>query len=111
MLDLPAQLNMDANRLAGSYIHLSNIGYLQLLLITGTAAQLFIQGSIVTSNYATIIRTTASLPTIQQHILKKDRWTWPEFNMVDWDSNSDSIQKLISIKRFLSKLLHNWLPL
>jgi hypothetical protein len=68
------------------------------------------QGTI-TSKHKQVIRKTASAPAMQKHLCDVNEWTHEVFLSVDWETHGMRVRKHYSQKRFITKLVHDWLPI
>jgi hypothetical protein len=110
-LSLPAQLNVDADKLAGTFMFPPQQDPTKTPLITGNKAQLNTPEGTIASNYRTAIRKIASYPAMRQHISRSNQWTDTTFDTIDWPAHGISIRKQYHRKHFMTKYVHNWLPL
>jgi hypothetical protein len=110
-LPLPAQLNVDADALAGSFEYETSKDPTRIPRIEGNTAQLHFHGGTVSSNYRRALRKVCSRPSLKAHILKRNGWTERQYNYIDWDVHGLNIRKHYYRKHFFIKYIHDWLPL
>ena len=110
-LSLPAQLNVDANHLAGSYAPCPNENPTIVPMIAGTAMSLHLPSGTITTKYRSALHKAASTDTIQHYIQNKNKWTDAEFASINWVTHSRSIRCFYHKKQFIAKFVHEWLPL
>jgi hypothetical protein len=110
-LSLPAQLNVDADQLAGIYVYRPQQDPTTTPLITGNKVQLHTPEGTIASNYRSAIRKIASYPAMRKHITHSNRWTAQIFDTIDWPAHGISIRKQYHRKHFITKYVHDWLPL
>jgi hypothetical protein len=103
-------LNVDADHIASDYHYLPNDDPEKVPLIAGCGAQLHINNKTITSNYSQIIRRAISFPALQSKIISKEKWTMSEFNFIDWTIHGIALRKTYQRKQFLTKLIHDCLP-
>ena len=109
-LPLPAQLNVDADKLAGEYQYSPRQNPTIVPLITGNTVQIQLPSGTITSKLKSNLRKASSYSSMKAHIQKANKWSDTEFDSVNWQSHGMSIRKHYSNKRFLVKLVHDWLP-
>jgi hypothetical protein len=110
-LSLPAQLNVDADKLAGTYEYKQHQQPTKAPLIAGNCLQLHSPHRTIASNYRTAIRKIASAQAMKKHIVQANRWTEQVFDSIDWPAHGISIRKNYNRKHFTTKFIHNWLPI
>ena len=108
-LPLEAQLNVDADGLAGSYCYASDESATIVPLIEGTFVLVHSTFGTFTSRYKQNIRKIPMVATIRKYISHKYNWQG-QFDLVDWQQHGVAIRHNYDIKHFLSKYVHNWLP-
>jgi hypothetical protein len=110
-LPLPAQLNVEADKFAGMYEYPVRLDPTRVSIITGNAIQLHTKEGTITRNYRQTIRKIGTKPAMEQYLCANNHWSASEFEWIDWDSHGISIQKWYHKKHFITKYLHDWLPL
>ena len=110
-LSLPAQLNVEADNLASSYVYPPSISSRIAPLIGGATAILHGPFGTINSNYRSILRTLASAPTLRNYLRNKHDWSSDVFNSIDWESHGIAVRSNFSRRHFVVKFLHQWLPL
>jgi hypothetical protein len=110
-LDLPAQLNVEADKLADQYVPPPHLNFTDVSRICGNSVQLKINNMTITSKYANVIRNFATTPTIRTWIMTKEKWSLRLFNTIDWKIHGICVRKFYRHKRFIVKYVHDWLPL
>ena len=68
LLELPAQLNVDADELAGNFNYSPRQQPTEVPLITGNSVQVHLPQGTITSKLKQVIRKTASAISMQRHI-------------------------------------------
>lgn len=109
-LPLPAQLNVDADFLAGSYEYGPTDDPTTPPRIGGNGAQLHCKSGTITSNYRRALRKIHSAPIMKKYLCSNNRWTHDQFDLVDWNLHGTSIRQHYNRKHFVTKYIHDWLP-
>ena len=109
-LPLPAQLNIRADSLAGSFSYPHDISIQQCPLIAGSAAILHGPNGTITSNYRANLRRLSSDPMIIEYMRTKYKWSYQVFNLIDWETHSSVIRANFGQRHFITKFVHGWLP-
>ena len=110
-LPLPAQLNIQADSLAGSFSYPHDISSQQCALIAGSAAILHGPNGTISSNYRANLRRLSSDPIIIDYMQTKYKWSYQVFHLVDWEIHSSVIRANFGHRHFITKFVHGWLPL
>ena len=110
-LSLPAQLNIEADSLASSYIYPPTISSRIAPLIGGATALLHGPYGTINSNYRSILRTLASAPSLRDYLCNKHEWSPETFQSIDWESHGIVVRSHFLRRHFVIKFLHQWLPL
>ena len=110
-LPLPAQLNVDADHLAGSYAPCPTENPSIVPMIAGTAASLHLPSGTIATKHRSALHRAASTNAIQHYIQNKDKWTNAEFASINWKAHGRSVCRFYHKKQFIVKLIHEWLPL
>ena len=110
-LPLPAQLNVDADHLAGSYALHPTENPSIVPMIAGTAASLHLPSGTITTKHRSAIGRAAGTDTIQHYIQSKHKWTNTEFASINWTAHGRSVHCFYHKKQFIIKLIHEQLPL
>lgn len=110
-LTLPALLNIKADALAAQYTYPSHINPSEVFCLPGNSVQLHSRSGTITSKYRNVLRRLASEPSIQQYICSKNNWYNSTFTKVDWESHGTAVRLWHPHRRFLTKYIHDWLPL
>jgi hypothetical protein len=109
-LSLPAQLNVEADDLAGCYVYDPNTNPSRVPRISGNTVQVHIPKGTITSRLKSVIRRQASEPAMRDHLCNRNGWNKNEFQLIDWPTHGICIRKQFKLKRFFVKFLHDWLP-
>ena len=109
-LSLPAQLNVDADHLAGSYVPHPNKKPIIVTMIAGSAVSLHLLSRTITTKYWSALRKAASTDPIQHYIQTKNKWSDDEFALINWIAHSCSVRHFYHKKQFIVRFVHEWLP-
>ena len=109
-LPLPARLNISADQLADELQHESNHRLQVVPMIAGTGAHLSINGETITSNMKKHARAVRSTTALRQAIRKRLHISDDVFDSIDWNSHEMAVRGFQGPCSFLSKFLHNLLP-
>ena len=110
-LSLPAQLNVDADHLARSYVPRPNENATIVTMIAGSAISLHQLSRTITTKYRSALRKAASMDPIQHYIQTKNKWSNDEFALINWIAHGHSVRRFYHKKQFIVKFVHKWLPL
>ena len=110
-LSLPAQLNVDADHLAGRYVPSLNENPTIVTMIAGSAVSLHLLSRTITTKYGSALCKAASTDPIQHYIQTKNKWSNDEFASINWIAHSRSVHCFYHKKQFIVKFVHEWLPL
>ena len=110
-LPLPAQLDVDADHLGGSYAPHPTENPSIVPLIAGTAASLHLPSGTITTKHRSALCRAGSTDNIQHCIQNKHKWTNAEFASINWIAHGHSERRFYHKKQFIVKLVHEWLPL
>ena len=110
-LPLPAQLNVDADRLAEDYEYPASISSTHAPLISGSHAMLHTPLGTVHSNYRGTLRYLATWTTLRDYLTNKYDWPLSVYDSIDWPAHGRVIKASFARRHFLIKLIHDWLPL
>ena len=110
-LSLPAQLNVDADHLAGSYVPHPTINPTIVTMIAGSAVSLHLLSGTITTKYRNALCKAASVDSIQHYIQTKHKWSNDEFALINWTTHGHSVRRVYHKKQFIVKFVHEWLPL
>ena len=108
---LPAQLNIDADHLTGSYAPRPNENPTIVTMIAGTAVSIHLPSGTTTTKYRSTLCKAARMDTIQYYIQNKNKWTDAEFASINWTTHGRSVCHFYHKKQFIVKFVHEWLPL
>ena len=110
-LPLSAQLNVDADHLAGSYAPCPTENPSFVPMIADTAASLHLPSGTITTKHRSALRRAASTDAIHHYIQNKHKWTTAKFDSINWITHGRSVHRFYHKKQFIIRLIHEWLPL
>jgi hypothetical protein len=84
-LSLDAQLNVDADKLAGDFMSHYPKPQTMVPLMPTTGVHLNIDSKTITGHYSTRIRTASATPAIIQFLRKKNAWSTREWESINLD--------------------------
>lgn len=109
-LSLLAQLNIDADKLAGQFQDCHGESRPQVLLFPHASAQVHIREGTITSRLPFRLRLAETGPPLQEYICRKNQWTQAEFDMINWPAHAAAIQAHNKQRIHITKKLHEALP-
>jgi exonuclease III len=108
-LSLAAQLNVEADRLATTYL-LGASPHPVVTPLQNCPSYFLLNGVTITGHYKRAIRFAASGDALSTHLCNKYEWSDETFLQVDWSSHSKAIGHFIQNKTSIIKLIHGILP-
>eukprot|EP00980_Cylindrotheca_fusiformis_P013741 scaffold3534_cov102-Cylindrotheca_fusiformis.AAC.1 len=111
-LPLVAQLNIEADDLAGEYRRLhDNESHSKVPLLSHTRCILHLNDhDSITRSYTTVLRTHVATPALRNYMLRRFHWTLKVFHSIDWTLFNRCRQKLLSAHRQIIKFGFDILP-
>jgi hypothetical protein len=109
-LSLDAQLNVDADKLAGDFMSQHPNPQTIAPLMPTTGVHLNIDSNTITGHYSTRIRTAAATPDIIQFLRKKNSWSTREWESINLDIYSSIIRRNTHRHVNVVKFIHDKLP-
>ena len=110
-LSLLAQLNVDADHLAGEYQQTHGCEKPPVLMSPNVRAH-FVQEDVnITSNIATHIRHQSSCASLMEYIKRQQNWSETTLRSVNWEAHGKSMRNELPHRIHLVKLVHNILPI
>ena len=111
-LPLPAQLNVEADHLAGQVHHTSPpSNLLQVIQFPCNKAQLNIAGNTCTGKYPSAIRFARHAPSLEEYIQHRHQISSIHYRTIDTIAHSTALSTLSLKYPVLIKLVHSHLPL
>lgn len=110
-LDLPAQLNCDADKLAErAHTKLARYNYDLIPLTPECPIHLDIKGKTITSKHQKQIRQGWKYDTLKDYVAERNDWNASTKNSVDWKLHGIALTPKINQKAHYCKLVHDLLP-
>ena len=109
-LDLPAQLNCEADTEAETFIPSEEENYRSIPPLPHTPGRLIIRHKFITSHIKRRVQDAFSLPLISKYTLHKFQWDDNTYKNIDWNMFSQIISKYKDTWTTLVKHLHNISP-
>lgn len=112
-LSLPAQLNVDADKLADQYLqeHGHHVVFSKAPLLPTSGIQLLLSDKSVNSKYKTALRLARTTDPLVEHLFKRNpHWTDEVFDNIDWISHGRALNRQANHHTTLVKFLHDILP-
>ena len=108
---LPAQLNVEADELAGHYqTNHKEHDRSKALRFPANNALLHSKDTTISSKYPSKLRFHMTFPKIQEYLIQRNNWSKDLFHSIDWDSHRMAIIKTSLPRQFVNKLIHRHLP-
>lgn len=108
-LPLPAQLNVQADEVAGSYQYLER-DHQRTTLISGAGVLLHTPEGTIGSHHIRRIRSAQNKPVLRKHLCDRHGWSRQLFDSIDWEIHGRSIRKHFDKRHFVCKLVQERLP-
>ena len=119
-LPLRAQLNIQADRLAGTYHpsqgqqnthQVSSLsGFTKVPLMQHSGALLHLPAGTITRHYKRYLRQSVHDPPLRNHLQQRHGWTDTEFLSINWEAFQQAFRKATIPQTHLIKLTHSILP-
>lgn len=109
-LSLPARLNIEADNLASQYHYPTSLDPNTAAMFPNTTVLLHSAQGTISSHYRNHLRRISSEPAMTHYICSKNQWTVKTFRTIDWDAHGQVIRRWYAHKKFITKYLHDWLP-
>lgn len=109
-LSLHAQLNVDADHLAGQVEASTPNANSHVTLIEGSGVLLHLHEGTVTTKQQHYLRYTASAPALITYMRTKYKWDITTHESIDWSAHRLSLQRYYFKRQFIVKYVHEWLP-
>ena len=108
-LPLPAQLNIEADKLAGQHSSKSKQSTRRINTIKGSGVIPHYAGETINSEYKANIQKIWTHPEIKKNIREGQEWN-AKHNLIDWTSHGIDVKNNYNKKLFVVKQIHDWLP-
>lgn len=110
-LELPAQLNIDADEIAGQFlINHPGRDYSTATLLPTTGAQLHLPEGTVNSKLKRELRLARTAGPLMKKLCNKNKWSEETFQSIDWEAHRLALNRLKQHQVTLVKHLHNFTP-
>ena len=110
-LSLPAQLNVDADRLANRYLQdHPDKNYSRVTMMPVTRVQLHLPDGTITRKVKTVLRVARHGPPLEKKLMKDKGWTQETLDDVNWDASRIAMNRLRKHRTTLIKYVNGILP-
>ena len=110
-LNLPAQLNVDADKLADQYITTHhNTNYREVPILPTCGAQLHLPEGTATHKYKRELWLARTTGPLQQKLMQRNNWTEDTFEDIDWEAYRRALNRHDKHRTSLIKYHHGILP-
>ena len=109
-LPLMAQLNVDADRLAGKYNREHGAHRPFAFMAPTTGALLMTDEGTQTSHFSKELRDRSTGPSLEEYIRTKNQWGYCTFEAVNWAAHGKAVKARKPKRVHLTKYLHEALP-
>lgn len=109
-LSLMAQLNVDADHMAGEFQDFHGRAHPIVLLSPVTRVHLHLSDGTVTGNYKTVLEHEATAKPLLQYIQQKNKWAQSVMNYIHWEAHGKALRRRPEKRTHMTKLLHEMLP-
>ena len=111
-LSVLAQLNVDADRIAGEYQELFSSSRSPFAMMAPhVRSQLVFKDGTVTSKYVETIEKEATDSPLIDYLKERNDWSIPVFDTIDWEIHGTLLKRMKAKRSQLIKYVHNMLPL
>ena len=93
-LPLLAQLNVEADKLAGLYYLKAPLSTPLASVLPSCPAMLTINGSSITSDYKNQLIRAYVEPNYMEHLQHKFQWSTPTIKVIAWDALANSLRRI-----------------
>ena len=110
-LELPAQLNVDADKWADDFIrHNPDLDYTRVPMFPSAQVQLQFQQGTVTHKLKRALRIASTTPPLEKALKEKYEWNDVTFNDVNWEAMRLALRRLRAHRTTLLKHINNISP-
>mgnify|MGYP000316897559 CR=1 FL=1 len=111
LLALPAQLNVDADKLAWDYMAAHpNKDYAVVPILQTSGIQLHLPAGTITYNTKKEVSMAMTTEPMKQHMIKKHHWEEATFLDIEWEAHRRAANRHHKQRTTLNKHLGNYLP-
>ena len=109
-LPLLAQLNVDADRLAGRYNREHGARRPFSFMAPNTGALLVTNDGTLTAKFSSELRIRSTSPGLEEYIRTKNDWDKCIFDTVNWQAHGKAFKQSLPKRVHLTKFIHDALP-
>ena len=109
-LSLEAQLNIEADSLAGHYRRNNLVHRPKIPRLGGNFVDFCIDGVTIPGNYRKYIRDRYSTGALLEYIRTRNGWDDAVMSLIDWDAHALAIKRMPDKEIALVKLIHGYTP-
>ena len=110
-LSLPAQLNVDANKLAGDYMaNNPDKDYSHVPVLPSSGVQLNLPAGTITYQLKQVLSTARTTAPMKKYMMKKYNWDEDIFNDIEWEAHRRAANRHHKRRTTLNKHLSRCLP-
>lgn len=109
-LNLMAQLNVDADHMAGEFQEVHGRAHPLVLMSPLTKAHLHLSDGTVTGKYDRVLQHEATAKPLLLYIQQKNGWTPSVMKYIHWDAHGSALRQRPERRTHMTKLLHELLP-
>jgi hypothetical protein len=109
-LPLVAQLNIDADDLAGKYQSTHGRPHQFVLMTPHAAAHLYYPEGTITANYVSDLRFRSTEPALRSYIQVKNNWTDAVMETINWLAHGKALRSMMNTRIHFIKLVHECPP-
>jgi hypothetical protein len=109
-LPLLAQLNVDADHMAGLYQDDHGNERPCVIMSPRAGVHLEFPSGTVLSHYARSLRRECTTEPLQRYLQHRNNWTQQTMKQINWAAHGEALKKQIKLRLHYSKLVHEVLP-
>jgi hypothetical protein len=110
-LPLPAQLNVDCDKLADEAMQQYSVQDCKLVpIFPASGCQVELASSTITYNLKHELKLARTTPPLKRRLCHKNSWGIEQFESIDWQSHGQALKKHETHRPTMVKYLCNWLP-
>ena len=109
-LSFLAQLNVDADDMAGQYQRDHGRAHPYALMMPNTGVYMVYPDGTRTANYVQDIRSRSTGPALRLHIQQKYQFSDATMDSINWGAHGKAMRAMIRKRVHLAKLVHECLP-
>ena len=109
-LPLLAQLNVEADKMAGKYHELNQPQVKHVIMSPRARVHVESEKGTVTSNYEEVIRQEVGTPPSMTWMRERNSWEQETANQINWSAHGKALKRCPKKRNHLIKLVHDILP-